>query len=146
MQIPEKQVLLDSSIERAAALLGDLTPHVFARYYPAFPEAHERFEELSLHSRNSLEGQIIEQSLYCLMQWFESPGQIRIVIVGTVSHHIETLQISPSCFSGLMDTICDVIVSTIPADCPGERAVWQELREAMQGLFAEGCKYVFHPA
>lgn len=40
MQIPEKQVLLDSSLERAAALLGDLIPHVFARYYSAFPEAH----------------------------------------------------------------------------------------------------------
>ena len=44
---------------------------------------------------------------------------------------------------GLMDTICDVIVSTIPVDCPGERAAWQKLREAMQALFEEGCKYVF---
>lgn len=151
MQIPENQTaqenqaLLDASLERAAEVLGDITPHVFARYYADFPEARERFDELSLHSSASLEGQMIEQSLYCLMQWFDSPGSIRIVMTGTVPHHLETLEITPRCFIGLMDTICDVIIATIPADCPDELAVWAELREAMHGLFDEGCQYLMKP-
>ncbi len=145
MQQIAKPELLEASLTRAAEALGDITPHVFARYYDAFPEARERFEDLSLHRPEQLQGEMIEQALYCLMQWFFSPDEIRIVMVGTVPHHFETLEITPRSFSGLMDTICDVIVETIPADRRDELAVWEELREAMRGLFAEGCQYLMKP-
>lgn len=145
MQPIAKQALLDTSLTRAAEQLGDVTEPVFERYYAAFPEARERFYELSLHRPFQLQGQMVEQALYCLMQWFFSPDEIRIVMVGTVPHHLETLEITPRCFTGLMDTICDVIVETIPADCPDELAVWAELRAAMHGLFDEGCQYLMKP-
>lgn len=142
MDAATKQHLLDSSLTRAADLLGDITPHVFERFYPAHPVAFDRFEELSLHRRHELEGQMIEQSLYCLMQWFESPDSVRIIIVGTLPHHVETLDVPLTAFAGLMDTICTVIDSTIPADQPDERAIWVELREAMHGLFEEGQQFL----
>lgn len=146
MDAQEKLELLDSSLMRAADLLGDITPHVFERFYQVFPEALERFEELSLHQRPDLEGQMIEQSLYCLMQWFESPDTVRIIVVGTLPHHVETLNVSMDSFAGLMDAICDVIVATIPADQPGEHAIWAELRAAMHGLFAEGRRFLHVPS
>jgi hypothetical protein len=40
------KLLLESSLERAAEVLGDLTPHVFEAYYRRIPEARQRFEEL----------------------------------------------------------------------------------------------------
>lgn len=145
MENQQKQELLDSSLMRAAELLGDITPHVFERFYRVFPETLDRFEELSLHQRPELEGQMIEQSLYCLMQWFESPDTVRIIIVGTLPHHVETLEVSLDSFAGLMDAICDTIVDTIPVDLPDELAIWAELREAMHDLFRQGQKFLHTP-
>ncbi len=34
---------------------------------------------------------MVEQALYCLMYGFDSPGEIEILLLGSVPHHNDTL-------------------------------------------------------
>jgi hypothetical protein len=141
MDIEEKKALLNSSLERAAEQLGDITEKVYARYYERFPEAQQRFAELHPGGQHRLEGEMVEQVLYCLMQWFDCPGEIEIILLTTIPHHIDTLHVKPAFFSELMTTVCETIIATIPPGESGERAVWDELQETMQTLCDQGSQY-----
>jgi len=141
VEIEEKKALLASSLERAADRLGDITPHVMAAYYACQPEARQRFEELQAGNPGLLEGQMVEQVLYCLMEWFDSAGEIEIILVTTVPHHIDTLHIPPSFFADLIAAVCDTIVATIPAERRGERAVWDELRRELLAITGNSAAY-----
>ena len=141
MELATKKALLESSLERAADALGDITPHVYEDYYARFPEARTSFELLYPGGAKLLEGEMVSQALYCLMEWFDSPGEIEIILLGTVPHHIETLGIQPYLFKELIVAVCDTIQATIPAEEAGERAIWAELRSEMLSLFAEAAAY-----
>lgn len=143
VEIEEKKALLLASLERAAEELGDITPHVMAAYYARHPEARERFEELHSGNPDRLEGQMVEQVLYCLMEWFDSAGEIEIILITTVPHHIDTLNIPPTFFADLIDAVCDTVVATIPADRAGERAVWDELRHELLDITNNSAAYAF---
>lgn len=140
METAEKQALLEASLERAAEAIGDITKPVTDLFYDRFPDSREAFERLWPNHRTVLEGEMIEQSLYCLMQWFECPGEIEIILAGSVQHHGATLQVPSRWFSGLIDATADVITATIPASSKDELAVWEELRSGLQEIvrqFAE---------
>ena len=86
---------------------------------------------------------MIEQVLYCLMGWFDSPGAIEMVMLGTVPHHIDTLGVDPEWFSALITVTCKTITATIPKEATDELVVWDYLHDTMQRLFnsAEGYSY-----
>jgi len=134
METAEKRALLETSLERAAEQIGDITEPVMELYYARFPESREAFERLWPGRQSGLEGEMIERTLYCLMQWFESPGEIEIMLMGSVPHHDMTLKVSPKWFAGLLDATADVVTASIPDDCTGEIAVWGELRSDLQQL------------
>ncbi|HMO69199.1 MAG TPA: hypothetical protein PKD92_13965 [Novosphingobium sp.] len=142
MELDNRRALLQCSLQRASEVLGDITPHVYAAYYARFPEARASFEQLHPGSVARLEGERVSQSLYCLMEWFDSPGEIEIVLLGTIPHHIETLGIAPQHFSELLLCTCDTLMATIPAEAGDERAVMAELRSTMAELFALGASQV----
>ncbi len=141
LDITEKKSALETSLERAAELLGDITPHVYDIYYRRCPEAKADFEYHFPGDNHPLEGQMVEQALYCLMEWYDSPGEIEIILLSTVPHHIETLKIEPSHFSELIVAVCETIVSTIPAQNTEELAVWEELRGELMALFEASARY-----
>lgn len=141
MDAQDKGLLLDASLERAAGQLGDITPLVYETYYQRCPEARAKFTELYPGGAERLEGEMVEQALYCLMEWFRSPGEIEIVLLGTVPHHIETLGIEPYLFSELIIAVCDTLEATVPDNAADERAVWAELRGAMLELFKVAASY-----
>ena len=128
MKLEAAKCALDASLQRAADLLGDITPHVFARHYKSHPESMVEFVQDFPAGRQALEGQMVEQVLYCLMTWFECPGEIEMVLLSTLPHHIDTLKVAPEHFTALIDAVCDTITDTIPADQIEELAVWRELR------------------
>lgn len=66
--------LLNAILERGAEQLGDITPLVMERFYRRFPEARETFRTLGAAYGAQLEGEMIERTLHCLMNWLESPG------------------------------------------------------------------------
>lgn len=141
METADKRALLESSLERAAEEIGDITKPVMDLYYQRFPNSREAFERLWPGRRDTLEGEMTERTLYCLMQWFDSPGEIEIMLMGSVPHHNATLQVRPEWFAGFIDATADVITATIPADRGDEQAVWQELRAELQELVDQSAGY-----
>ena len=131
---PEKQLLLDAVVARAADLLGDITDKVFNAYYARFPAARDAFEEHAGGRRRALEGQMIEQVLYCLMTWYERPGEIEIILVNSVPHHNDVLQVSPEWYGALIEVACEIIGATIPATALDEAEVWSEVRGELRQL------------
>lgn len=134
METADKRVLLETSLERAAEEIGDITKPVIDLFYTRFPNSREAFERLWPNHRANLEGEMVEQTLYCLMQWLDSRDEIEIILSGSVPHHNTTLQVPPQWFGGLIDATADVITATIPADRADEQAVWQELRAGLRQI------------
>ena len=133
----EKLERLNASLERCAEKIGDITPVAIATYYRAFPQARARFDTLSPNGRHQLEGQMVMQVLYCAMEWFSSPGEIEVILMTTVPHHIRTLEVAMELFSGLVTAVCDTVAGTIPPEMAEERAVWAELRAVLTGLIGQ---------
>ena len=126
--------LQDLTLERAAEQLGDITPHVLSNYYRHHPDARQRFIALSMGPHAQLEGRMVEGVLYCLMHWYLSPGEIRIMLTEALLHHLTTLEISSSQFGGLITAVCDTVAATIPAEELGERDAWSMLHQEMLAL------------
>lgn len=129
-----KQERLMASLERCAEVRGDIVPYVMERYYRDFPEALALFEALQYGGRARLEAQMVDQTLYCFMTWFVSPGEISILLRGTICRHLDTLGISPAIFAGMLDAARETVVETIPPDNADERAVWAEMAEAFMEM------------
>jgi hypothetical protein len=142
MRLEEKKALLHVSLERAAELLGDITQPTMEHYYLRFPAARSAFEELWQGNRSQLEGEMVERALYCLMYWFESPGEIEILLSGSVLHHNDTLRVPPEWYGGLIDATTDVIVGTIPPDHGPELDVWDELRRELHGVIQQCRQFI----
>lgn len=128
MDTPTARATLETTLERAAEVLGDVTPAVMALFYQRWPDAMATFEALWPGRREVLEGEMVERTLYCLMTWHEYPGEIEIMFAGSVPHHAETLKVPPAWYGGLLTAAMDVIGETIPANEVEERRVWESLR------------------
>jgi len=129
-----KMQLLDTIMERACDILGDVTPHVFNLYYVTFPEARAHFVKHARSKCGQLEGQMVEQILYCLMEWPESPEQVKIILLDCGPHHVETLDIPPGLFCGLIDAVCNVIDKTIPQQEEDEKALWKSIHNDVRAV------------
>lgn len=130
----EKLAIFERSLTRCAEELGDITPMVASTFYEVHPEARAIFEEHYAGSKGPLEGEMVEQVLYCLMTWYAAPREIEIVMLSTFPHHVETLRVTPEQFSGFVDAVCRVIASTVPAEADEEIAVIQDLVEVFRDL------------
>ncbi len=141
MSTEEKTALIEAILMRAAEQVGDVTAPAMEVYYRRCPEARASFEEHCLGERAQLEGQMIENSLHCLMHWFESPGEIEILLGGSVLHHNDTLHVPPDWYIDLIEATADVIAATIPAENAAELAAWNEVRSDLRGVIND-CRKV----
>ncbi|MEH6756255.1 MAG: hypothetical protein V7676_01945 [Parasphingorhabdus sp.] len=137
MDIDKKTALLETSLERAADKLGDITDPVMKRYYSLYPDARASFHEHGLGNTVKLEADMVESVLYALMNWLEAPQEIRIIFGSTVPHHEETLHVNSDWFRGLVDAAVYVISETIPDEQRDEHALWKEIQTGVNGLIAE---------
>ncbi len=131
METAEKAALVEETLSRAAEKIGDVTPAVMEIYYRRHPEALAAFEAHALGKRSHLEGQMVENSLHCLMHWVQSPGEIEVLLSGSVPHHRDTLHVPPEWYSAFIEATADVIAQTIPAHHTTEIAVWDDVRDAL---------------
>jgi hypothetical protein len=145
MDLAAKKALRDTILTRAAEQLGDITPHVFVRYYASCPDALDGFVAHSCGRRQQLEGEMVQQALYCLMEWYEWPGEIEIILLTTIPHHIETLHVTYEHFARLIDTVCETITDTIPAQNANELEVWLELQHEIKALCDEAVRHAVVP-
>lgn len=129
MQKAEKMALIEVSLMRAADKIGDLTEPVMSHFYQRYPQARESFERLACGNHARLEAVMVENVLYCIMQWFERPEEIRIILYGSVPHHQETLKVGADWYEAMLASGVDLIVGTIPPEESQELALWEEIRQ-----------------
>jgi hypothetical protein len=137
----EKATLIAAVLERAAEQLGDVTPRAVELCYARHPETRSLFRTLDPQSPARLEGAMVEQSLYCLMYWTDSPGEVEIVLMTTLPHHIETVGVSADLFTQLFIAVCDVIAGTIPQGEMVQRQAWEEQRAELLALMDSSAAY-----
>lgn len=142
MHTAEKMAVVDETLHRVAEEVGDITGSVMSLYYQRCPEALEAFETHARGHRAQLEGEMVERALYCLMYWFETPGEIEMSLAGSIPHHHDTLSVAPRWYSELIDATADVVVHTIPAENTRELAVWAELRGDLAKVIEDSSAYV----
>jgi len=141
----DKTAQVEAILSRAADRVGDITDPVLARYYARFPELKAAFEHHGGGNRRALEGEMVERALYCLMYWFDSPGEIEILLGGSVLHHNDTLQIAPVHYQALLEDVAEVIGETIPADEAVQREVWDELCSDLAAVIQQSATQVQPP-
>ena len=129
-----EQAAIEARLERAAEQLGDLTAPVMAEYYRRFPEARASFAHHAPHGPERLEAEMVGNTLYYVMSWFQSPVEARIYFDTSVPHHRVALDVPPDWFRGMIDTLIDVVEGAVPAVDAAEQQAWTEMREALVGL------------
>lgn len=139
MDKAEKLALIEDSLTRAAEQLGDITPLVMDRYYADFPDARASFDRHGLGKTAALEGEMVENCLYCLMTCLDRPMEVEIMLDTSVPHHHFALDVPVSWYQGLVDAVIDVVVATIPPEQVSEGAVWTEVRANFGSVF-DGCR------
>ena len=147
MTSDEKIPLLDSLLMRAAEMLGDITSHVFSRYYAKLPQAAPLFDGcFPGYEQALLEGLMVEQVLDCVMRWFDSRGEIEITLMNTIPHHLDTLNVPPEHFAQLVEAVFDTLAMTIPDTEPAEREVLDGIRKELIGVCREAIDSALHYA
>lgn len=131
IEISKQSALLERSLERAAESIGDITQPVIERFYKRYPQVRAIFEHWGLGRRAQLEADMVETALYCVMEWIERPSEVSILLGTSVPHHRDTLQVKPEWYGGLLGTVLEVIVETIPHDETAELAVMEEIRAGL---------------
>lgn len=128
------QAAIEARLERAAAVLGDMTAPVMAEYYRRYPAAQASFVHHAPHGPERLEAEMVGNTLYYVMTWFESPIEARIYFDTSVPHHRVALDVPPDWFRGLIESLIDVIEAGVPAVDDAEQQAWDEMRQALVGL------------
>ena len=108
-----------------------------AKYYARHPEAKISFQEHGLGNNVKLEAEMVESVVYCLMNWYDRPEEIRIMFGSTVPHHKHALNVSSEWFAGLIDAAITVISGTVPETSKEELVIWAEIRTVFQTLVKE---------
>lgn len=131
MKIEDKKQRLENILERAAEILGDITQPTMLHYYQSFPEAKSSFDEHGTGRSTSLETEMVDSVLYCLMYWLKRRFEIEIIFGSSVPHHEDTLHIRHEWYVGLVQSAAAVIRNTIPKTACEELEVWQEITEGL---------------
>lgn len=128
-----KQAMIEAGLVRAAEAIGDVTRPVMAEFYRRFPDAPASFAYHSPHNPGSLEAEMVGNTLYYVMSWFENPVEARIAFDSSVPHHRVALGVPPDWYRGMIESFFDVVE---PAAAPTEDecAAWGELRSGLVGL------------
>lgn len=131
MSSAEKLAVVEQILTRAAEDMGDITQAVLALYYERLPEARERFEHHAQGNVGNLEGEMVAQTLYHLMTWFESPGEIQILLLGSVPHHRDTLHVPTVFYRELINATVEVVGQSIPPENREKLEIWRELGDEL---------------
>ena len=136
---------IETTLTRAADQLGDITPAVIHRLYEQYPGMEASFEHHGLGKRSQLEGDMVKNALYCLMDWHADPGSIEIILFNSVPHHHYTLKVPPQWYAGLLEVTAEVIAETIPAGASDEQAAWHTLTIELLQVLEESSRQTDAP-
>ena len=126
--------LIEMGLGRAAEALGDVTQPVIDLFYARFPDARASFGHHSPHNPASLEAEMVGNTLYYVMRWFENPVEARIYFDTSVPQHRVALGVSPDWYRGFIEAFLDVIEPAAEPRSSDEKAAWDDVREGLIGL------------
>jgi hypothetical protein len=130
---PASQALLEQILERAAEVLGDITPATLELYYARYPLARQAFVEHGCGYTQRLELEMVDSALYCLMIWFVRPLEVDIIYSDAVPHH-ELLNIPAAFFAGLQEALVDVIDQTLASTDSESKTLLAQMKNQMISL------------
>lgn len=137
LPVADRLVLMQTTLERAAEELGDLTEPVTKRFYRRCPAAAASFRELGLGEPRPLEARMIESVLFCLMTWLEERPIVEMLIQVYLPHHYLTLGVEVDWFRAMVEETADIIAETIPPGNAAERAAWSEISSGVLAVIAD---------
>lgn len=129
----ERLARIEAGLERAAEALGDVTAPVMAEVYRRFPDAQTNFRHFAPNNPASLEAEMVGNTLYYVMTWFEKPAEARIAFDSSVPHHRVALNVPPDWYRGFIEAFLDVVEPAAVAD-EADREAWRTLRDGLVGL------------
>ena len=98
--------------------------------------SYKRLDKLNieeLFTLASLEAEMVGNTLYYVMSWFENPVEARIAFDSSVPHHRVALDVPPDWYRGMIEAFLAVVEPAAIAD-EADREAWQVLREGLVGL------------
>ena len=126
--------IAERSFERLADAKGDITAEVIARYYENYPDAKASFEHHGLDNVPELEGRMVTETAFLLMQWAAAPAATKLEQGTTICNHQDTLEVGPHWYIGLIDAVLEVLFETIPEHASDERTMWRNIRSELTEL------------
>lgn len=130
----QRKELIEARLERYAEQVGDPTASIMAEFYRRFPDARASFVHHSSGNPAPLEAEMVGNTLYYVMGWFENPIEARIYFDTSVPHHRVALNVQPDWYRGFIETTIDVIEEEVPPADAAEAEAWMAMREGLVGL------------
>lgn len=124
--------MLETILEDAAATAEDLTGEVMAELGQRYPGVGALFDahRSAAGRADDLEGQMVAQALYCLMEFFANPEVVRIMLQSEVDHHAY-LKVPPEAFGALLEATVSTISRHAPQDQPEVGTLLDALSRAL---------------
>lgn len=129
-----RQRAIEARLERYAELLGDPAEATLSAFFARHPEARASFRHHSPHNPAALEVEMVGNTLYYVMTWFERPTEARIYFDTSVPHHRVALGVPPDWYRGFIEAFVDTIEAGAPALDAEEAEAWARMREGLVGL------------
>jgi hypothetical protein len=126
--------LAQAGLERLAAERGDITAEVLRRYYARMPDARGSFERHGLDDVAGLEARMVSETVFLLLRWAEDRSATMIDQGSTIVHHNDALEIGPRWYLGLVDSVMELLLETIPPEAQVEHAMWRAVRAEIGGF------------
>lgn len=137
-----RSALVQSGLERLADRRGDITGRVLARYYRQCPQARASFRHHGREQTAELEGRMVAETIYLLLQWATDPAAARLEQANTIVHHNDALDIPPHWYLALIDAVLAEVLETPGEDPAAECKAWLSIRDEM-AEFIEGLRGEF---
>ncbi|WP_309623255.1 hypothetical protein [Novosphingobium sp.] len=125
---------IETGLGRAAEALGDVTQPVMDLFYARYPGARASFVHHSPHNPASLEAEMVGNTLYYVMRWFENPVEARIYFDTSVPQHRVALGVPPDWYRGFIEAFLDVVEPAAAPATESEKAAWAAVRDGLVGL------------
>ncbi|MFC0589330.1 globin domain-containing protein [Novosphingobium aquiterrae] len=129
-----RTVLIEARLERYAEQFGDPASAVLARFFGRYPDAKASFAHHAPHDPEKLETEMVGNTLYYLMTWFDSPVEARIYFDTSVPQHRVALGVPPDWYRAFIEATLDEIEEAVQPASAEESAAWAEVRDALVGL------------
>lgn len=128
--------VIHQSLEKAAEVLGDITPLVYESLFSRLPDVEHHFRVKGEVFKHDLQSQMVQDAIYAFMEYLETPEEVDIVFKYTIPQHLD-LGIPVEYFNALLSAVAEVVCSAVAAEeREPTRSSWNQLTEELSAIAA----------